>query len=105
MLPDQFVVEHVLGLRMQRRVDRDDVADGDELLRRVVARDAELLLDLGRKRMLVEVVQPDLERLQAAQHRRADAAGADGADLHPLEVVRAGDGVGDVPASVEHDLV
>ena len=55
--------------------------------------------------MAIGVVQADLERLQPAQHRRADPARADGADLHALEVVRARDRVGDVPAAVEDDLV
>ena len=90
---------------MERRVDRDDVADGDELLGSLVEGDSELLLDLGRQPVAVRVVQPDLERLQAAEHGRADAARTDGADLHALEVVRARHGVGDVPAPLEDDLV
>ena len=102
---DHLGVEEMLGLGMQRRVDRDDVADRDELLGRLVVGDAELLLDLGRQPVAVRVVEADLERFQAAQHRRADAARADRADLHALEVVRARDGVRDVPAAVEHDPV
>ena len=66
---------------------------------------AELLLDLGRQAVSVRVVEADVERLQPAQHRGADPPGADGADLHPFEVVRAGHGVGDVPAAVDSPLV
>ena len=87
-LRDQLVVEHVLRLRVQRRVDRDDVADGDERLDVLVERDAELLLDLRGETMAVGVVQADLERLQPSEHRRADPAGGDRPDLHAFEVVR-----------------
>ena len=52
--------------------------------------------------MTIGVVQLDVERLQAAQHGQADAAGRDGSHLHALEVVRALDAVGDVPAA-SHD--
>ena len=47
----------------------------------------------------------DVEGLQAPQDAEPDAAGGDGPDLHPLQVVGAGDRVGDVPAAVEDDLV
>src|SRR6202012_5260008 len=40
-----------------------------------------------------------------AQHAEADPPGGDGADLHALHVVGAGDAVGDVPAAVDHRLV
>jgi hypothetical protein len=56
----------MLGFGVERRVDRDDVAHLDELVRSLVVRDAELLLDLDRKPVPVRVVEADLERLQAA---------------------------------------
>ncbi len=65
----------------------------------LVEGEAELLLDLGRQPVPVGVVQADLERLQTPQHRRPDPTRADRADLHALEVVRAGGAVGDVPAA------
>ncbi len=67
--------------------------------------DAELALDLLWQAVAVGVVQADLERLQPPQHRRADAPGGDRADLHALQVIRARDAVGDVPAAVDHPLV
>jgi len=66
---------------------------------------AELLLDVGGQAMAIGVVQADLERLQPAQHRRADPPRRDAADLHSLEVVRARRAVGDVPASLDHPLI
>ena len=65
--PDHVRVEQVLGLRMERRVDRDDVADLDQLLRRRVPGDAELPLDSAGKPVAVQVVQPHLERLQPTE--------------------------------------
>src|SRR6476620_2042907 len=62
-LADQLVVEEVLGLRMQRRIDRHHVAHTNQRLDVRVVRDAQLLLDLGRKSVLVGVVQPNFERL------------------------------------------
>ena len=104
-LGDQLLVEHVLRLRVQRCVDRDHVARLHERLGVVVEGDAELLLDLGREAMAVGVVQPGLERLQAAQHRRADASGGHGPDLHALQVVGARGAVGDVPPAAQHPFV
>ena len=66
---------------------------------------AELLLDVRGQAVPVGVVQLDVERLQPAQHRGADAPRGDRADLHALEVVRARDAVGDVPAAVDDPLV
>jgi hypothetical protein len=51
----------VLGLGVERRVDRDDVADLDQRLGAGMEGDAELLLDLGREPVPVGVVQADVE--------------------------------------------
>ena len=67
--------------------------------------EAELLLDLLRQAMLVVVVQLDVERLQAAQHGEADAAGGDRADVHAFEVIGALDAIGDVPAAPDDPAV
>jgi len=100
-LADQVGVEEVLGLGMQGRVDRDDVADAHQRLGARVVRDVELLLDRGREAVPIGVVQPDLEWLQPPQHGPADATGADRADLHALQVVGPRHAVGDVPATVD----
>ena len=98
-MPISVVVEHVLRLRMQRRVDGDDVADRTIDSTSGWKVEAQLLLDVGGQAVAVGVVQVHVERLQTAQHGGADAAGGDGADVHALEVVRARDEVGDVPAA------
>ena len=67
-LGDQGVVEEVLGLGMQRRVDRDDVADSYERLDVRVEGHAELALDLLGKPVPIRVVEPHLERLEASEH-------------------------------------
>ena len=63
------------------------------------------LLDLVVEPVLVGVVQVDVERLEAAEHAEADAAGAERADRHALQVVGALHAVGDVPAALRHPLV
>ena len=68
-------------------------------------RHAELPLDLCRQAVAVGVVQPDIERRKAPQHRRADPSRRDRPDLHPLQVVLARGAVGDVPAAVHHPLI
>ena len=104
-LADQRIVEQVLGLRMQRRVDRDHVADTDERLDVGMVGDAQLLLGCFREPMPIGVVQLHVERLEAPQHGRADAPGGHRADLHPFEIVGAGYAVGNVPAALDDPLV
>src|SRR5262245_21751481 len=99
---DQFVVEHVLGLGMQRCVDRYHVADLDQRFDVRMEGQPELLLHLLRQAMLVIVVELDVERLQTAKRRETYAAGSDGADIHALDVLGALDAVGDVPAALDH---
>ena len=67
--------------------------------------EAEFLLDRLGQPVLVVVMQLDVERLQPAQRREADAAGGDGADIHAFEVVGALDAIGDVPAASDHPAV
>ena len=55
--------------------------------------------------MPVDVRELHLERVQAAQHGKADASRGDGAHGHALEVVGARDAVGDVPAAGDDGLV
>jgi hypothetical protein len=104
-LGEQFVVEEALGFRMERCVDRDDVADLDRVLGIRMPREVQLFLDRLRQPMPIEIVQVDVERLQTAQHRKTDAAGCDGADMHPLDIVGTRHAVRDVPAAVYDSLV
>ena len=46
-----------------------------------------------------------VERLQATQHREADTAGGDSADVHALDIIGPFDAVGDIPAALHHPLV
>ena len=90
---------------MQRRVDGDHVADLDQRLDVRMEGEAELLLHLLRQPVLVVVMQLDVERLETAERREADAPGGDGADIHAFEVVGALDAVGDVPAASDHPAI
>ncbi len=50
------------------------------------------------KPVAVGIVQLDVERLQPAKHSAADPPGTHRADRHALDIVRARDAVGDLPA-------
>ena len=102
---DERVVEHVLGLRVQRTVDADHVADADQRLHGLVERQAELLLNAGWEPVPVRVVEVHVERLHPLQHAEPYPPGCHDAHVHPLDVVRAGDRVGDVPAAPDHPAV
>ena len=79
----------MLGLRMQRAVDGDDVADLDHVLDGRMPGEIQLFLDRLRQTMAVKIVQMHVEWLQAAQYGETDAAGRDGADMHAFDVVGA----------------
>lgn len=102
---DQVGVEHVVRLRMKRRVDVDDVDRAHQRLHIRVVREVQFLLQFLGQAPGVEVVEVDVERGEAAQHRLTDTAGRDDADVEALEVVGALDAVGDVPAAVDHPLM
>ena len=87
------------------RVDRDHVADTHHRLGVRVVGHAELALDLLRKSVSIGVVQSHLKRLQPPEYSRTDPTGSDRPDLHPFEVVRPGDAVGDVPAALDDPLI
>ena len=70
-----------------------------------MVREAELALGLAVEPVLVRVVQVDVEGLEAPEHAEPDAAGAERAHRHPLQVVGALHAVGDVPAALRHPLV
>jgi len=72
---------------VQRAVDGDDVALGQHLLEIVDAATTNLLLLLGRERLVVEVQKLlAVEGRQAAQDALTDAADGDGADNLALEI-------------------
>ena len=100
-----LIVEQVLRLGVKRRVDRDDIANPDHVLDIRMPGETEFLLDRFRKAVAIRVVQMHVEWLQAAQHREADPAGGDRADVHALDVIGARDAIGDVPAALDHPLV
>jgi hypothetical protein len=50
-------------------------------------------------------MKAQIEGLQPPQHGQADAAGGNGAEMHALYVIAAGDAVGDVPPAVYGNLV
>src|SRR3546814_2764430 len=70
---ERLVVDHVLGLRMERYVERDDVADAVHLLAAVVPGEAQFRLHLGRQAVAVGIMEVHIEGLQALEHREADA--------------------------------
>jgi hypothetical protein len=84
-LGDQGVVEEVLGLRMEGRVDRDHVADRHHRLGVRVVGHAEFALNLLGESVSIGVVQAHLKRLQPPQYSGTDPAGSDRPDLHSFE--------------------
>src|SRR5680860_1774947 len=104
-LGDEGVVEEVLGLGMEGRVDRDHVADTHQRLGVRVVGHAKLALDLLRESVSIGVVQSHLKRLQPPEYSGTDPAGSDCPDLHSFEVVGPGDAVGDVPSALDDPLI
>ena len=86
-LGDERVVEEVLGLRMEGRVDRDHVADGHQRLGVQVVGHAEPALDLLRESVSIGVVESHRGRLQPPEDGGTDPDGSDRPDLHSFEVV------------------
>src|SRR3546814_2273615 len=54
---ERLVVDHVLGLRIERYVERDDVADAVHLLAAVVPGEAQFRLHLGRQAVAVGIME------------------------------------------------
>lgn len=68
-LGDERIVEEVLGLWMERGVDRDHVADLHQRLGVGVEGQAQLFLDLRRQPVPIGVMQLHVEGLETAQNR------------------------------------
>jgi hypothetical protein len=97
-LRDEVLVEHTLGLLVERAVDGDNVTLSEHLLESVNAAAANLLLGLGRKGLVVEVEELlAVERLEAAKDTLTDAADSDSTDNLALEVELLLSSMGDVP--------
>ena len=97
---DELVVEEMLGLGVQRSVDRDDVAMRHHRRRALVEAETELALDLSRQAVAIRVMKLDVERLQPPQDGKADASSGHRPNRHALEVVGPFDTVGDIPTPV-----
>src|SRR6202020_3047777 len=97
---EKLVIEQALGLRMKRRVDRDDVANLDHVLDIGMPCEIEFLFDRFRQSMPIEIVQMHVEGLEATQHCETDPASSDGSDMHSLDVVGTRDAIRDVPTAL-----
>ena len=72
----ELVVEHMLGLGVQRTVDRDNIANPNHQLDVWVEIIVEFLFHIRPQAMAIGVVKLNVEGLQASQHRDADSAAA-----------------------------
>mmetsp|Transcript_14963 Transcript_14963/g.48841 ORF Transcript_14963/g.48841 Transcript_14963/m.48841 type:complete len:309 (+) Transcript_14963:458-1384(+) len=102
---DEGVVDHVLRLRVEGAIQRDDVASGGEGLGVGVVGESEFVFHNFWKAVAVRVMEDAVEGFQALEDGQADASRGDGADGHALEVVAPCDAVGDVPAAGPGDVV
>lgn len=105
-LGDQLLVEHTLGLLVQRAVDGDNIALLQHLFKAVNTTAANLLLFLLAQRLVVKVQQLlAVEGLEAAQDTLTDTADSDGTDDLVLKIVLLlGDG-SDIPVTASNLLV
>ena len=104
-LGNHSVVEEMLGLRMQRTIDGDDIADLDHVLDVWMPGQIEFFFHRLRQPVAVIIVQMHIEGFQAFQHGKANAAGGDRADMHAFDVIGTLDAIGDVPAALHHPLI
>ena len=91
---------------MERAVDGDNIALCKHLLEVLNAAATNLLLLLGRKRLVVKVKQLlAVEGLETAEHTLTDTADSDGTDNLVLEVVLVLSDLSDVPVTTGDLLV
>lgn len=99
-LADQLLVEHAVGLLVERAVDGDNVTLGEHVLELVDTSAANLLLLLGGQGLVVVVEQLlAVEGAEAAQDTLTNTADGDGTDNLALEVELVLGGLGDVPVA------
>ena len=104
-LRQQRVVEQVLSLGMQRCVDRNNVTNLDHVFDARMKNDVELFLGCLGQALAIEVVQVDIEGLQATEDRKTDSTRRNCADMHAFDIVGAADAVRDIPAALYHPLI
>lgn len=91
---------------MQRAVDGDNVALSQHLLEVLNTAAANLLLLLGRQRLIVKVQQLlAVERLETAEHTLSDTSDSNGSDNLALEVVLVLSDLSNVPFTLGNLLV
>ena len=95
----------MLGLGVQRAVDRHDIAHLDHRLHVRVIGEAEFFFDRFGQAMPVHVMQFHVEGLQAPQHGKTNAARRDCADIHTFKVIGTLDAVRDVPPAFHDPLI
>jgi hypothetical protein len=105
-LGDEVLVEHTLGLLVERAVDGDNVTLGEHLLECVDAAASNLLLLLLGQGLVVKVEKLlAVEGLEAAEDTLANAANSDGTDNLALEIELLLGSVGDIPLTTLDLLV
>ncbi|KAI6762943.1 hypothetical protein HG530_008923 [Fusarium avenaceum] len=105
-LGDEVLVEHTLGLLMERAVDGNNVTLGQHLLEGVDAAASNLLLLLLRQGLVVEVEKLlAVEGLEAAEDTLTNAADSDGTDNLALKIELLLGSVGDIPLATLDLLV
>ncbi len=99
-LGDQLLVKQAACLFVERAVDGDDITLGQHLLEILDASTADLLLNLGLERLVVEVQKLfAVERLQTAEHTLTDTANGNGTDNLTLEIVLVLGDSGNIPVT------
>src|SRR5580704_16286160 len=99
-LREQSVVEQILSLRMQRRVDRYHVADLNHVLDRRMENHVEFFLDRFWQALPIEIMQMHVKRLQPPQDSSANSSGSHRSDVHTFDVVRTLYAIGDIPSAL-----
>lgn len=105
-LADKLLVEKTAGLLVERAVDGDYVTLGKHVLELVNSPAANLLLNFGTERLVIEVEQLlAVERLQSAKDTLANTTDGDGTDGLALEIVLILGDSGNVPVTGRNLLV
>lgn len=99
-LGDQVLVEQTTGLLVERAVDGDNIALRKHLLEVLDTTAANLLLLLGRERLVVEVEELlAVEGLETAEDALTNAANSNGADDLVLKIILVLGHSSDVPVT------
>jgi len=105
-LGDELLVEETARLLVERAVDGDNIALGQHLLEVLHTSAANLLLLLGRQRLVVKVEELlAVKRLETAEHTLSDAADSNRTDHLVLEIVLVLGHLSHVPLALDNLLV